>query len=126
LETFTPKQIEAFTMLAAGYSDIETAAKCGVTNKTISRWKAREDFSQLLRESSAKMFDAAISELCLGAIEATRELRYIITNPDVASRTKISAIQVLLTMASRAKEESLERRLDAIEASLDDVDKNEN
>jgi len=118
LETFTPQQIEAFTMLAAGYSDKETAEKCNLSTKTISRWKARDDFQKLLRESSAKMFDAAISELCLGSIEAARELRRIINDSDVASRTKIAAIQTLLGMASRAKDESLERRIQVIEDAL--------
>lgn len=107
-------------MLAAGYPDKEVAEQCDVCTKTITRWKARGDFQKLLRESSARMFDAAISELCLGSIEAARELRRIVNDPDTPSRTKIAAIQCLLTMASRAKDESLERRIEAIEATLDE------
>jgi hypothetical protein len=119
LETLTPEQLKAFTMLAAGRADKEVAEECGVCTKTISRWKAKEDFQQLLRESSARMFDAAISELCLGSIEAAKELRRIINDAGTPSRTKIAAIQTLLSMASKAKESLLEQRLESIEAALD-------
>ncbi|BAZ71453.1 hypothetical protein NIES4106_62500 (plasmid) [Fischerella sp. NIES-4106] len=115
----TPVQNQALCLLAAGYTQEEVARKTGVTKDCICKWKKKPEFEKLLRESVAKVYDAAIAELVSGSIEAARQLKEIITDEDTPKRVKVSAIQVLLTTAARAKESLLEERLEALEASLD-------
>ncbi|MBD2303617.1 helix-turn-helix domain-containing protein [Nostoc sp. FACHB-190] len=119
MEDLTPEKIKALTMLSAGYTLQQTADKTGVTIKTISRWKLDPEFQKLLKEASMRMFDSAISELCLGSIEAAKQLRGIINDEDVPARVKISAIQCLLGTASRVRDWHNEERLERLEAAID-------
>lgn len=106
-------------MLAAGYSNQEVASKTSVTTRTIVRWKSEPEFQKLLKEASMRMFDAAIAELCLGSVEAAKQLREIINDENVPARVKISAIQCLLGTASRVRDWHNQERLERIEAALD-------
>lgn len=113
-------------MLAAGYSREEAASKAGVSKSSVDKWSKQPEFEKILRESVAKVYDAAIAELVSGSIEAARELKAIITDEDTPKRVKVSAIQVLLTTAARAKESLLEERLESLEANLNgSVDQSE-
>ncbi|BAZ71420.1 hypothetical protein NIES4106_62170 (plasmid) [Fischerella sp. NIES-4106] len=117
--TLSPQQYKALTLLAAGYDRDYVASQTGVAKSTIHKWAIQEEFQKLLREACAKSFDMAIAELCSGAVEAAKELRQIIVDEDTPGRVKVSAIQVLLTTAAKAKESLLENRLEALEANLD-------
>lgn len=124
MEQLTPIQNQALCLLSAGYSPQEIATKTGVSLRTIARWKTLPNFNNLLRQSTAIVYDAAVSELVSGAREAAQELKRIIADPEIPSRTKVSAISVLLTNASKAKEALLEERLERVEDCLngDDVE----
>ncbi|MBD2255597.1 helix-turn-helix domain-containing protein [Nostoc parmelioides] len=117
--SLTPIQNEALCLLAAGYSRDEVAGKTGVSKSTINRWVTQPDFKTMLRNAVIQVYDAAIAELVSGSREAAKELKSIITDPDTPKRVKVSAIQVLLTTAAKAKESALEERLEAIETALD-------
>lgn len=117
--SLTPIQNEALCLLAAGYSRDDVAAKTGVSKSTINRWAVQPDFKIMLRDAVVQSYDAAIAELVSGSREAAKELKAIITDPDTPKRVKVSAIQVLLTTAAKAKESALEERLEAIEVALD-------
>lgn len=125
METLTPAQNLALCLLASGYSTKEVAEQAGVTSKTIERWKSKPNFEKLLRDAIAKTYDAAVAELCSGARDAAKELKRIINDPDVPSRTKVTAISVLLSNASKAKDTILEERLERVENSLDGTDSGE-
>ncbi len=118
VKDLTPSQVKALCMLAANYSRDEVAQACGVTTRTLDKWKQLENFQELLRKAVIETYDSAIAELVLGSQETARELRKLILDPDTPSRTKVSAISVLLTNAAKAKEHLLEDRLERIEASL--------
>ncbi|MBW4435368.1 MAG: hypothetical protein KME28_27580 [Pelatocladus maniniholoensis HA4357-MV3] len=112
-------QCEALVLLAAGYTDEEVAAKTVVAKSTIARWRKSPEFERLLKQAQLKYIDSALAELVKGAKEAVKELNNIITDPDVPSRTKVSAISVLLTHIVKMREMDLEERLERIEVILD-------
>lgn len=112
-------QCEALVLLAAGYTDEEVAEKTVVDRKTIGRWKKSPEFERLLKGAQLKLIDSALAELIKGAREAVKVLNDIITDPDVPSRTKVSAIAVLLTHIVKMREIDLEERLERLEVIVD-------
>ncbi len=120
VKDLTPNQTKALCMLAANHCRDEVAQACGITTRTLDKWKQLENFQELLRKAVAATYDAAVAELVLGSQAAARELRMLIIDPDTPGRTKVSAISVLLTNAAKAKEHLLEERLERIEVSLND------
>lgn len=122
MKPLTPVQNQALCLLAAGYP-IETVAKStGVTRQTITKWRKIPEFKRLLQESIAATFDIAIAELVIGSREAAQELKRIIADSDVPSKTKVSAINTLLNHAARAKDSILEQRLERLEGNFDGLD----
>lgn len=124
MEELTPIQNQALCLLAAGYNKQEVASLTEINTRTLTRWEKEPNFKKMLKEAVAKIYDAAIAELVSGSREAARQLKNIIHDPDVPSRVKVTAIQVLLNNAAKAKDDLLEERLEAVEALLD-ADKNE-
>ncbi len=119
MEELTPIQTQALCLLAAGYNKQEVASLTEINTRTLARWEKEPNFKKMLKDAVAKTYDAAIAELVAGSREAARKLKDIINDPDVASRIKVTAIQVLLNNAAKAKEDILEQRLEAIEVLLD-------
>ncbi len=99
VKDLTPNQTKALCMLAANHCRDEVAQACGITTRTLDKWKQLENFQELLRKAVAATYDAAVAELVLGSQAAARELRMLIIDPDTTGRTKVSAISVLLTNA---------------------------
>ncbi|MBW4450644.1 MAG: hypothetical protein KME38_28400 [Spirirestis rafaelensis WJT71-NPBG6] len=124
MEELTPTQNQALCLLAAGYDKHEVANISGITIRTLDRWRKNPKFDKLLKQAIRKTYDACIAELVSGSRDAARTLKSIISDSDVPSRVKVTAIQVLLTNASKVKDDLLEERLEAVEALLD-ADKNE-
>ncbi len=122
MEELTPIENQALCLLAAGYSNPEVASQTGVSTRTIERWKKKPQFKKLLQDAVTAVFDAAIAELISGSREAAKQLKEIISDPDVPSRTKVTAITVLFSNGARAKDWGLEQRLARLEATLDGTD----
>ena len=61
-KTLTPQQLAAVELLVAGRSDVEVAAKVGVTRETVNRWR-----------NWNPLFVATLNELRLDLWKATRE-----------------------------------------------------
>lgn len=120
IKPLTPIQNQALCLLASGFPAETVAKSTGVSRRTIDRWSKHPEFNRLLRESVAKVFDIAIAELVNGSRQAAQELKNIISDPDVPSKTKVSAINVLLTNAARAKDSILEERLEKLEIVLNE------
>lgn len=118
-DVLTYTQCEALVLLAAGYTDDEVAEKTVVAKSTIIRWKKSPEFERLLKQAQLKYIDSALAELVKGAKEAVQELNNIITDSDVPSRTKVSAISVLLSHIVKMREVDLEERLERLEEIVD-------
>jgi hypothetical protein len=61
----------------------------------------------MLNRALQSTFDAAIAELVANSVFAAQELNAIIRNPNIPSRTRVSAIDLLLKNASKVKEMNL-------------------
>ncbi|MBP5976609.1 hypothetical protein HW132_28720 [Brasilonema sp. CT11] len=126
MEALTPIQNQALCLLAAGHTIDEVVAETGVGKRTLSRWKTTCNFKKLLQDAVTQTYDSAVAELVSGSREAARELKRIISDPDVPSKTKVTAINVLLNNAARAKESALEERLERLEESFDGTHSEQN
>lgn len=122
MERLSVKQYLAITHLAAGLTNDQAAESVGVSPSSIDKWKKRKDFQLLLRESVRRVYDAAIAELCCGSIDAAKELRRIISNPEAPDRVKIAAIQVLFSQLQNSRTWEIESRIEQLEARLDETD----
>lgn len=122
VDKLTPKQNRALTLLAAGWTEDAIVAETGIGKRTIGTWKTNPKFKEKLEDAIALTYDSGIAELVAGSQVAARELKKIISDPDIPSKNKISAINVLFTHGARAKDSALERRLERLEESLDETD----
>ena len=109
-------QIKALCLIAAGNSSNDVVAQTGVTKRTIDRWRTQPEFKRMLQNAMAEMYDSAVAELVLGARDAAKILKEIINNEEVPTKNKISAINILLSNAARAKDGILEQRLERLES----------
>jgi transposase len=119
LSEFNAKQQVALCQLAAGATNAEAAAAAGVSLSCVEKWKARPDFQKSLKDAVSYVFDAAIAELVSGSRDAAKELKRIISDPNVSDRVKVSAIQTLFSTAEKCKQWQLEARLERVEGLLD-------
>lgn len=119
------KQARAILLLSTGVSNKETALALGVSVDCVQKWKAKGEFRKLLQSAIEQVYAQSVSELSLGATEAARELRRIITDPEISDRTRISAIALLFGQLERFKSWELEKRLHKVENLLDGTDPSE-
>jgi hypothetical protein len=119
-EELTTEQYTAILMIASGKSNASVAKECGVSTRTVERWRVLPTFKTLVKEAILDIYDAAIAELILGAKEATRQLIQIIEDEETPRKTKVVAINSLLNQAAKYKSVLLEERLEKLESSLDD------
>lgn len=118
MDELTPIQIRILCLLASGKTKKEISDLTQVSSATIDRLSKNNNFKSKLREITTSVYDAALSELCNGAVIAAIELNKIIENPDTPAKIKISAISTLFTHAAKAKEFVLQERLEKIELLL--------
>lgn len=114
----SPNQARCLCLIAAGRSREEAAKETGVSKSTVDSWAKKPEFREMLNKAVSMVFDSALAELVSSSQLAARELKNIILDPDVPSRTKVSATQVLLSNAAHVKNYILESRIEAIENSL--------
>ena len=94
-EGLTPQQHRAVDLLARNWTAAKVGEEVGVSEKTIQRWKQREDFADLLRERR----DALLNELptAKATLEAALNATDADGNPNWPVRVK--AAQLLLQTA---------------------------
>jgi len=95
---FTRKQRQVIEMLAAGYTDTETAKRCGVSRTTIWRWREKipgfkEAIVTAAKEAMHREVPAVIQELLKEAKMGKRS-------------NKIQAIRMVLEMTGLYAERS--------------------
>lgn len=107
-------------------SNRETALAVGVSLSTVEKWKQRTDFQELLQDAVLRIYRSSVAELALGVMDSSRELRRIITDPDVSERVKISAIGLLFSQLNNFKNWHLEQRLELLEQAISHENETEN
>jgi hypothetical protein len=115
----TPKQAIALTHLVAGATNGEAAKAAGVSKRSVEAWKALPEFKKHLKVAVNQMLDESLAELVLGSKAAVKELNTIIADEETPTRTKLSAISILLSNAAKVRDWYLEERLESIESALD-------
>ena len=120
MDELTPIQIRILCLLASGKTKKEIYDITEVSSATIDRLSKNLTFKSKLREITTSVYDAALAELCNGAVIAAIELNKIIENPETPAKVKISAISTLFTHAGKAKDFVLQDRLEKIELLLNE------
>ena len=119
MDNLQPRHYRALTILATG-GTIENAAKaCGVSIPSIKKWKTHPNFKNALRECTVKVFETTIAKLVLEADESIQKLTEIIRDDDVSAKVKVSAISLLLNIASKSREFALTERIEKLEKLLE-------
>lgn len=77
-----------------------------------------------MKDAACKIYECAIAELATGASKAVRELLRMVDDKNVPDRTKIQAITLLLNHLKETREWQLEKRLEALEATLNGGSRN--
>ncbi len=124
MEQLTVKQYLAITHLARGATNKEAADATGCSESSVEKWKRRGDFQSLLKVSVRRIHDASIADLASSALDASRELKAIINNPDTSDRVKIAAIQVLFGRLENARNWENEIRIDNLEMLINANEEN--
>jgi Helix-turn-helix of insertion element transposase len=91
----TPQQHRAADLLGRNWTAADTSSEVGVSEKTIQRWRQREDFAAIVKERR----DALLSEIpnAKATLEAALSATTAKGEPDWAIRVK--AAQLLMTTA---------------------------
>ena len=118
MEELSLKQYQALCYLVAGYTHEEVSEKTGISTRTLTNWKTQPNFKTELKNAVSKVYDAAIAELVCGSQLAAKELKRIVSDPEVGDRVKIQAITTLLSHAGKSKEWQLQERLEHLEDKL--------
>ncbi len=94
----TPNQHRAADLLGRNWSAADVASECGVSEKTIQRWRQREDFAAIVKEKR----DALLSRIpnAKATLEAALSATTAKGEPDWPIRVK--AAQLLMTTADPA------------------------
>ncbi len=119
MKRLEPKHYKAITLLIAGHTTDEIAKSTGVGKKSIEAWKRHPEFNKIYRQALSQSFDEGMAKLLLGIDKAVEKLIEIIDDPDVGSRTRLTAINVLLTHASKVKDSTIESRVEELEQALE-------
>ena len=108
---------QALSALLACSTVQEAARASRITERTLQRWLADEDFRRDLREAQRAVLADAIGEIQAATLEAVRELRAALKCDHAPTRVK--AAIAIIDRALRGREiEELEARLAALEDGL--------
>lgn len=123
IEKLTADQLEALCLLAAGRAKSQISETTGFSMSTLERWVKIPEFKSLLNKALYEKYKGVVAELIIGSKNAVKELDNIISNANTPSKTKVSAINVMLTHASKGKELLIDERLENIEKALEQYGK---
>jgi preprotein translocase subunit SecD len=89
-EGLTPQHHRAIDLLARNWTIEKTAEEIGVSEKTIQRWKGRDDFAELLRQRR----EVLLNELptARATLEAALNATDKDGNPDWSVRVKAASL----------------------------------
>ena len=92
-------QMIAIAGLVAGRRQVEIATQLGITESTISRWRAEPTFQAALNLAVRESFDAIVGETRQAATEALQTVRDLMQNA-VGENIRLSAAMQILRLHS--------------------------
>jgi transposase len=108
-------------LLAAGWSVRATAKKCGVHERTITRWRESVEFNQRVASLRATMTNRTLGRLTASSTAAAAELKRLMTAKD--DRVRLSACKVVLEQQTRFAELcDVVARIEALERASRETD----
>lgn len=116
LANLSPAQQRAVLVLVATGSTSEAATAAGVTDRSVRRWLASDDFRAAYRAASRTAAGEALSRLLSAQSRAVQTLLDCLTAPSHA--TRVRAARALLEIGARAIDDDLDERLDELEREV--------
>jgi len=90
-----------------------------ISEATLGRWLARDDFQASFREAKKRLFDEALTNLQLAADVAINTLVSILQNEEKPAGARVTAARVVLDTAIKTIQiEEIEQRLMKLERLL--------
>ena len=110
------KQEIALLVLISGETRKAAAQAAGVDVATIFRWLKQPEFQAVLTAKRAEMFEQGLNSLYSLTREAAETLRKMMRSKHAPTRTR--AALGVLTLAFRAKDLEIEKRLERLEKQI--------
>jgi len=108
------KREQVALQLASGATVRATAARCGVSERTVHGWLKEADFAALVDELRAAMLARAMGVLMANTTRASRTLAKLLDHKN--ARVRLSAARTLLEQSTRLREVvTFDERLRALE-----------
>lgn len=108
-----PAQERALAVLLAGEGTVKAAEAAGVSERTVRRWVAADDFSTVYRERARALAAQASSALLASTSRAVEALTEALSTGSPA--TRVRAATALLTVAAKVLDDDVEQRLTELE-----------
>ena len=89
-----PKQLDAAVLLIGGMIAKDVAQALGVAEETVSRWRARREFQEVMQGLLQERYDATRMAMVSLAQDAVEELRCLIHGS--SDMTRLRAIELVL------------------------------
>jgi hypothetical protein len=111
-----PIRHKVILLLATGLPAREVAKQANCSQSTVDRVKADPNCRQKLHEAVNYLYQLGLSKLSLGVEIAIDQLIEFIQNPDIPDRTRLRAIEILLSqLTTFSSHEIKERRIYYVE-----------
>ncbi|NLG97111.1 MAG: helix-turn-helix domain-containing protein [Chloroflexi bacterium] len=118
----TPRQRRAIEALIEGKTVKQAAEETGVSRKTLYVWLNQPEFQKELDRLGGIILEEVANRMVALASEAVHTLSNVLKTKDVPIGTQVQAANVILKRASEFWDVyNLNRRIDAIEAVLNDA-----
>jgi hypothetical protein len=107
--------------LASGLNVRDAAAKAGITDRTARKWKKRPAFARRVEELHADLVKQTVAKLSNLGVYAVAKLHDLISRDGVKEQVQLGGAKAVLEYLFRGHDlMSLEARLEAIEAALEE------
>jgi lambda repressor-like predicted transcriptional regulator len=102
--------------LAAGLTKGEVARQATVSDRTLRRWLAQDDFRRQVEDARAELISRTVGRLADATTDAVATLRALL-DTNYPPSVRLGAARAILEMATRYREaETMEQRLATLEA----------
>lgn len=118
----TEPQRRAVEMLAAGTEPVTVADACGVSARTLRRWRNRPEFAAAVADAVAGTFADARSAVLAASVTAATVARSLMADDRTPAAVRARLALGLLDLARDMHADNLADRLDRLEAMWDATD----
>jgi len=114
----TANQYSAIALLMSGKNRVEVSEILKINVSALNQWIATPKFKQKQREAAISVYEESLANVANLTSKAVSGLEKILDDDEESTRTKITAITLILNHAEKLKSYELERRLERVENIL--------